>query len=136
MTALNPRTSLSHPLSVSWLFPGELLEQPLPPAGCDILDALLDLGAPHCHPSGALAVETPIPIPDAYGSPILLQDSIGESQAQRSRLRRGNIGLSSCPGKQVRLEINPNVAARASIKRDLVLDFYRLFLLGVRAVVW
>ncbi|CAG8638737.1 11640_t:CDS:2, partial [Ambispora gerdemannii] len=45
----------------------------------------------------------------------------------------GNLGLSSCPGKKVRL--NGPVRGRATINRDLDLDFQRLKTLGISMIV-
>lgn len=47
---------------------------------------------------------------------------------------RGNLGLSSCPGKKVRLDGPVN--GRAKIVRDLDMDFDRLHKLGFTRVVW
>ncbi|KAJ3199196.1 hypothetical protein HDU82_000637 [Entophlyctis luteolus] len=47
----------------------------------------------------------------------------------------GNLGLSSCPGKKVRLDTGP-VGGRAVINRDLGTDFARLKSVGVVCVVW
>lgn len=47
---------------------------------------------------------------------------------------RGNLGMSSCPGKKVRLDGPVN--GRAKIVRDLDLDFDRLRNLGFTRVIW
>ncbi|KAJ3238985.1 hypothetical protein HDU81_006800 [Chytriomyces hyalinus] len=46
----------------------------------------------------------------------------------------GNVGLSSCPGKKVRLDTGP-VNGRAAINRDLDSDFARLASLNIKCVV-
>ncbi|KAI8622118.1 protein-tyrosine phosphatase-like protein [Chytriomyces sp. MP71] len=46
----------------------------------------------------------------------------------------GNVALSSCPGKKVRLDTGP-VNGRASINRDLDSDFARLASLNIKCVV-
>ncbi|KAJ3081603.1 hypothetical protein HK102_002240 [Quaeritorhiza haematococci] len=46
----------------------------------------------------------------------------------------GNLALSSCPGKKVRLETGP-VNGRAMINRDLDTDFARMASMGIRTVV-
>ncbi|KAJ3246981.1 hypothetical protein HDU78_005632 [Chytriomyces hyalinus] len=55
-------------------------------------------------------------------------DSVGGTGAY------GNIGLSSCPGKKVRLDTGP-VNGRAAINRDLDSDFARLASLNIKCVV-
>ncbi|KAJ3106187.1 hypothetical protein HK100_003764, partial [Physocladia obscura] len=45
----------------------------------------------------------------------------------------GNVGLSSCPGKKVRLDTGP-VNGRAAINRDLDADFARLASLGIHCL--
>jgi hypothetical protein len=49
----------------------------------------------------------------------------------------GNLALSSCPGKKVRL-FSPNASpgARAPVCRDLRKDFPRIYSLGIRLIVW
>ncbi|KAJ8322886.1 hypothetical protein O5D80_008410 [Batrachochytrium dendrobatidis] len=49
-------------------------------------------------------------------------------------LIHGNICLSSCPGKKVRLTTGP-VDGRAVVNRDIKSDFQRIASMGVRAVV-
>lgn len=46
----------------------------------------------------------------------------------------GNLALSSCPGKKVRL--SGPVRGRAAINRDLDLDFARMRSFGITAIVW
>ena len=46
----------------------------------------------------------------------------------------GNLALSSCPGKKVRL--SGPVRGRATIDRDLDLDFQRLKSLDISMIVW
>lgn len=53
---------------------------------------------------------------------------------QRAGGLLGNLALSSCPGKKVRL--SGPVRGRASINRDLDLDFQRLRSFGITTVVW
>ncbi|KAI8845272.1 protein-tyrosine phosphatase-like protein [Chytriomyces cf. hyalinus JEL632] len=55
-------------------------------------------------------------------------DSVGGTGAY------GNVGLSSCPGKKVRLDTGP-VNGRAAINRDLDSDFARLASLNIKCVV-
>lgn len=47
---------------------------------------------------------------------------------------RGNLCLSSCPGKKVRL--SGPVRGRAAINRDLDLDFARMKSFGITMLVW
>ena len=46
----------------------------------------------------------------------------------------GNLALSSCPGKKVRL--TGPIRGRAAINRDLDLDFSRMKSLGITTLVW
>lgn len=53
---------------------------------------------------------------------------------QVARPRKGNLCLSSCPGKKVRL--SGPVRGRAAINRDLDLDFKRMKSFGITMLVW
>lgn len=55
-------------------------------------------------------------------------------ELESGRAVKGNLCLSSCPGKKVRL--SGPVKGRASINRDLDLDFERLASFGITMVVW
>ncbi|KAI9024069.1 protein-tyrosine phosphatase-like protein [Hyaloraphidium curvatum] len=130
--AAEPRTSVTHPLSISWVLPEALVERaagPLATAERDILDALIEAGPRACSPAAALAHATPLPLLDAGGNVVR-----GPARPLLPGRRRGNLALSSMPGKRVRVESGP-VNGRASVKRDLALDFCRLAALGFRAVV-
>lgn len=65
--------------------------------------------------------------PDAYN--VLFADAV-----ERPGIFLGNLALSSCPGKKVRL--TGPVRGRASIDRDLDLDFQRMRSFGITVVVW
>lgn len=52
---------------------------------------------------------------------------------QNTRIK-GNLCLSSCPGKKVRL--SGPVRGRAAINRDLDMDFDRMKSFGITMLVW
>ncbi|GBB87214.1 hypothetical protein RclHR1_13650008 [Rhizophagus clarus] len=116
----NLKTSITHPINISWIVPEELIDgltlDPLSPS-TDLFDIYTtpslykhyyDQVHKHAH--------------SGYG-------------ASRSthRTALGNLALSSCPGKKVRL--NGPVRGRATIDRDLDLDFQRLKSLDISMVV-
>lgn len=53
---------------------------------------------------------------------------------QPGHIVKGNLCLSSCPGKKVRL--SGPVRGRATINRDLNLDFARMKSFGITTLVW
>ena len=78
---------------------------------------------------------------DIYTTPTLYKhyyDQVHKRGQSASRLTQrttlGNLALSSCPGKKVRL--SGPVRGRATIDRDLDLDFQRLKSLDISMVVW
>lgn len=60
--------------------------------------------------------------------PSILEHSFHDPQV------KGNLCLSSCPGKKVRL--SGPVRGRATINRDLELDFGRMKSFGITMLVW
>lgn len=118
-TLATPKNSVTHPLNISWIVPHEYLPllttTPLP-SGTDLFDLYTE--------------------PENFRSESMLD-------AVRSHQRRliaakplrfiGNLALSSCPGKKVRL--NGPVRGRAAINRDLDLDFERLRSYGITTVI-
>ncbi|SAL95170.1 hypothetical protein [Absidia glauca] len=100
-----PKTSISHPINISWVLPTDYL--PLLTYGpLDISDLVL--------------LDTPPPPPPPPSS-----SSNGKVM--------GNLALSSCPGKKVRL--SGPVRGRAAINRDLDLDFTRMRSFGITTLV-
>ncbi|CAG8488201.1 33961_t:CDS:2 [Racocetra persica] len=105
------KTSLTHP--INWIVPEELIEG----LSLDPLPATIDLF-------------------DVYTTASLFQHYYETVRNTSQTLQRrgsctcysptliGNLALSSCPGKKVRL--NGPVRGRATIDRDLDLDFQRL----------
>jgi protein-tyrosine phosphatase len=112
--ALAPRTSQSHPLNVSWLFPNELHERALRNP-CEVK---LDM---HGSPSRNSANPSPTP---PYNP--------NQKHAHRS-LDGTNFALSSCPGKKVRL--NGAQKGKPCIARDLQADFDRISSFGITTVI-
>ncbi|KNE70582.1 hypothetical protein AMAG_14708 [Allomyces macrogynus ATCC 38327] len=130
------RTSDSHPLQVSWLFPSSVLARPPP----DPLTPLADL---HADDSTHVYHRINDPLPSQSSLIIdLLTDClrpITPDDVPTTPPRHGNIGMSSCPGKKVRVPGLPNADAvpstRPPVRRELDSDFPRLFAMGVRMVV-
>ncbi|KAL7753036.1 hypothetical protein RI367_001487 [Sorochytrium milnesiophthora] len=109
------RTSVSHPIQVSWMLTPELLTSDLRAnfaAGRDLLDYYVS----------QLAVQTGRSPAAAF------------AVAQSPGVHRGNVCLSSCPGKKVRLT-GPSASGRPGIRRELSLDLSRLASLGVSSIV-
>ncbi|TPX45140.1 hypothetical protein SeMB42_g01588 [Synchytrium endobioticum] len=65
---------------------------------------------------------------------LMLLKAAGHSEAVCTLHKQGNLALSSCPGKKVRLDTGP-INGRASIDRDLDKDFARMASLDIRTVV-
>ncbi|RUS35002.1 protein-tyrosine phosphatase-like protein [Jimgerdemannia flammicorona] len=113
-----PKNSLTHPINISWMIPDEhipYLTATRLPENIDLFDLLTN--------------------PAAYE---LEAGRIADALASADTTKRmggfiGNLALSSCPGKKVRL--NGPVRGRASINRDLDLDFQRLRSFGITTVV-
>ncbi|KAG2228022.1 hypothetical protein INT45_012046 [Circinella minor] len=111
-----PKTSISHPINISWIIPHEYC--PLLSL-CDLPDDI-DL----------------YDLTDAVLQSEYVPKLIMACQATPDRpLARpmGNLALSSCPGKKVRLT-GPS-RGRAAINRDLDLDFGRMRSLGITTLV-
>ncbi|ORX51608.1 phosphatases II [Hesseltinella vesiculosa] len=111
---VNPKTSISHPINISWLLPNEYL--PLLAMGAlpDHLD-VLDLTNPNAE------------------SEQILTEQMQQALAHSPIRTFGNLTMSSCPGKKVRL--NGPVRGRAAINRDLDLDFARMRSFGITTIV-
>lgn len=113
------KDSISHPINVSWIIPPWLtpvLNQDLSVPGQK------DLMTFARQEAGIL-----------YSLPPDQAESFAKRRFPNWR-PRGNMGLSSCPGKKVRLDGPVN--GRAKIVRDLDLDFDRLQKLGFTRVIW
>jgi len=132
------KDSISHPINVSWIIPpwvSALLQQDMkvPKFGSSIhfeghekdetgltpFTSIFDFAQ---QQAAALKKEGP-------------EGSISRAKKFYPDWRpRGNLGLSSCPGKKVRLDGPIN--GRAKIVRDLDMDFDRLHKLGFTRVIW
>ncbi|KAI1320474.1 hypothetical protein EDD11_000859 [Mortierella claussenii] len=113
------KDSISHPINVSWIIP-------------PWISALLL--------QDMLVPDNLFLIPFAQREAEAMQQmGVGEDAVARAKKMypnwrpRGNLGLSSCPGKKVRLDGPVN--GRAKIVRDLDLDFDRLQKLGFTRVI-
>jgi len=114
-----PKNSVTHPLNISWIVPIEYLPllttTPLP-SGTDLFDLYTE--------------------PENFHTENM-RDALRSHQRRLISAKPprfiGNLALSSCPGKKVRL--NGPVRGRAAINRDLDLDFGRLRSFGITTVI-
>ncbi|CAO3642370.1 unnamed protein product [Mucor fragilis] len=112
-----PKTSTSHPINISWIVPADILSFLSVahfPQGLDLYD-FLD--------------------PVTRGEWLKFDDQQYQKfqHLQQSQQLRGNLCLSSCPGKKVRL--SGPVRGRAAINRDLNQDFERMKGYGITMLV-
>ncbi|KAI8647396.1 protein-tyrosine phosphatase-like protein [Parasitella parasitica] len=112
-----PKTSISHPINISWVVPADVLSFlsiAHLPDGLDLYD-FLD--------------------PNVREKWLKFDDQQYQQfqHLQQSQQLRGNLCLSSCPGKKVRL--SGPVRGRAAINRDLDQDFDRMAGYGVTMLV-
>ncbi|CAO3589088.1 unnamed protein product [Absidia cylindrospora] len=110
-----PKTSIGHPINISWVLPNDYL--PLI-TFCDLPDQLdiYDLTNPVIEQQLAPQLER-----------------AHHHRQQQSLPLMGNLALSSCPGKKVQL--TGPVRGRAAINRDLDLDFTRMRSFGITTIV-
>ncbi|CAH1765440.1 18125_t:CDS:2 [Entrophospora sp. SA101] len=128
------KTSITHPINVSWILPDEL-------KNCltlNLLSSKLDLF--DIYTSASLyqhyyydQVEKKIQNNDNNTNEDLSSKDTSSSTTTETVSNLGNLALSSCPGKKVRL--NGPERGRATIKRDLDLDFQRLVSLGISMII-
>ncbi|CAG8511593.1 5278_t:CDS:2, partial [Acaulospora colombiana] len=121
------KTSTTHPINVSWIIPEELVDgislEPLPQK-IDLFDIYTTASLyQHYYETAERSVQSLHS--NRRGMP---------TQQHRRAIAYGNLALSSCPGKKVRL--NGPVRGRAKIDRDLDLDFQRIRSLDISMVVW
>ncbi|CAG8687212.1 10841_t:CDS:2, partial [Ambispora leptoticha] len=143
------KTSITHPINVSWILPEELLGglsiEPLPPS-LDLFDvytsaSLCERYNTFRSNSGISTSQTQQMINNQNRNVTTATDinssstTENNSSSNNNLTRRllGNLALSSCPGKKVRL--TGPVRGRATINRDLDLDFQRLKTLGISVIV-
>ncbi|CAI2172159.1 2747_t:CDS:2 [Funneliformis geosporum] len=112
------KTSMTHPINISWIVPEELTDgltlDPLSPS-IDLFD-----------------VYTTASLYQHYYDQVHKHSGYGVSRSTHYSML-GNLALSSCPGKKVRL--SGPVRGRATIDRDLDLDFQRLKSLDISMIV-
>ncbi|KAI8377289.1 protein-tyrosine phosphatase-like protein [Blakeslea trispora] len=109
-----PKTSISHPINISWIIPSDILgflSLSSFPEELDLCDFL---------------------------NPVIRENYLKLTEQQVFQLQqgigmRGNLCLSSCPGKKVRL--SGPIRGRAAINRDLNLDFERMRSFGINTIV-
>ncbi|CAG8539165.1 4340_t:CDS:2 [Paraglomus brasilianum] len=113
------KTSTTHPINISWILPEELIrgvsDGPLP-ASIDLYD-----------------IYTTTSLYKRYRKPTQSAGGRGGSECSSNEMGFGNLALSSCPGKKVRL--SGPVRGRSAIDRDIDLDFQRLRSCGISLVV-
>ncbi|GAA5800580.1 hypothetical protein HPULCUR_006016 [Helicostylum pulchrum] len=105
-----PKTSISHPINISWVIPPDVLHYLSTtdfPSDFDLYDFM-----------------------NPYVKEIFINSN---TILQPVKKIRGNLCLSSCPGKKVRL--SGPVRGRATIDRDLDLDFERMRMFGITMLV-
>ncbi|KAF1803459.1 protein-tyrosine phosphatase-like protein [Mucor lusitanicus] len=115
--AKQPKTSTSHPINISWIVPADILSYLSVaqfPKDLDLYD-FLD--------------------PVTRGEWLKFDDQQYQKfqHLQQTQQLRGNLCLSSCPGKKVRL--SGPVRGRAAINRDLDQDFERMKGYGITMLV-
>ena len=83
----------------------------------------------------SLSIEIPSH-PSPSTSPLTLEvlSPVLKSPQHSSGSALGNLFMSSCPGKKVRL--NGPVGGRSSVSRDLDMDMARMKSLGVGCLIW
>ncbi|KAI8373150.1 protein-tyrosine phosphatase-like protein [Radiomyces spectabilis] len=112
-----PKTSISHPINISWIIAPDqlpLLCSADMPERYDLFDLMSNRG-----------VEDQLRCQ--------LEKRQHDDSSSLSRRNLGNLALSSCPGKKVRL--SGPVRGRAAINRDLELDFNRMRNFGITMLV-
>ncbi|KAF9997568.1 hypothetical protein BGZ80_007192 [Entomortierella chlamydospora] len=113
------KDSISHPINVSWIIP-------------PWIDALLEEDM--TIPNNMFLIPYAQREAEAMQKTEVVEDAVTRAKRIYANWRpRGNLGLSSCPGKKVRLDGPVN--GRAKIVRDLDLDFDRLQKLGFTRVI-
>ncbi|KAJ3365441.1 hypothetical protein GGF32_009299 [Allomyces javanicus] len=112
------RTSLTHPIQVSWVFPKHVLSAPPP----DPLAAVHAIPAA-AHPFTNIGVTAPRSLVDLLDQ-LADMDVLGSSPQVVLPPVHGNLAIASCPGKQ-----------DVGLARDLEVDMTRMAMMGIRALV-
>lgn len=146
------KTSDTHPIIISPFFPADLLPllashlvPPTPGAGKPVqLRSDIDVPAlllSHAHSSSTGGTVVPSPISGSF-PPFLRESSSSSSESSSTSSRSwgltmpklGNLLLSSCPGKRLRMD-GP-VKGRGPVCRDIKTDLKRIKAEGVGCLVW
>lgn len=140
------KTSDTHPLVISPFMPSEIIstlgkylfapahdrEQPIMLGSeLDVPSLLLSCAAAHQCPSEAGPVG---PVGGYVSGPRTLIFSPHRQAGMRRPTNLGNLLLSSCPGKRLRMD-GP-VKGRGPVCRDLATDMRRIKSAGTEAIVW
>ncbi|KNE59889.1 hypothetical protein AMAG_05338 [Allomyces macrogynus ATCC 38327] len=110
------RTSVTHPIQVSWVFPKHVLSAPPP----DPLALHAILAA--AHPFTKIGTTAPRSLVDLLDQ--VDTDVLGSSPQVVLPPVHGNLAIASCPGKQ-----------DVGLARDLEVDMTRMAMMGIRALV-
>ncbi|KAI7906988.1 protein-tyrosine phosphatase-like protein [Cokeromyces recurvatus] len=116
-TAKEPKTSTSHPINISWVIPIDILNYLSTTKGFPNNLDLYDFLDPNVKEKWLKHDEQ--------------QKQLHSESTNRHG--RGNLCLSSCPGKKVRL--TGPVGGRAAINRDLDMDFERMRTVGITMII-
>jgi hypothetical protein len=140
------KTSETHPIIISPFIPTEIMStlgkylvtiptdanKPLVlNSDIDVPSLLLSCAPPNQCPSEAGLVGTTM---FSSGQKTLIKNLYRPSNGSRQSTRLGNLLLSSCPGKRLRMD-GP-VKGRGPVCRDLRADMRRIKGEGVGAIVW
>lgn len=131
------KTSDTHPIIISPFFPMEIIPTiaeaiVIPAEGLDTTP--LQLGSKIDVPSLLLAQQVPMArmLPSIVPSPV--KPAFDMVEGSQYGVKLGNLLLSSCPGKRLRME-GP-VKGRGPVCRDLATDLRRIKNEGVGCLVW
>lgn len=131
------KTSDTHPIIISPFFPAEIIPTiaeaiVIPAEGIDACP--LQLGSKIDVPSLLLSQQLPSAYPLSTVVPSPVKPAFDMVEGSQYGIKLGNLLLSSCPGKRLRME-GP-VKGRGPVCRDLATDLRRIKNEGVGCLVW